>query len=140
MSRAEARQSKNMEDVIRVARAIPAQLIHPRVLADAVERDRERRRRNIKSGDEHPTGQGAAEGIASRASYVAIKSANNRKRYNEFVSQLDPDDTAGRSRIKGELRTRDPIEVRQRIAKDRPELGPRPGSGGTANQIGRAHV
>ncbi len=122
------------KDITLVAQALPTQLIHPRILADAVEEELREQEQYKENEKETKIGQGAAEGLFARTAYVGDKSARNRARYNKEVAKLSPEDTKGRKRIKEATRRRDPIEVRKKIKKDRPGLGPKAGSGGTANR------
>lgn len=77
--------------------------------------------------------KGALEGVAARFSYVGVKSEQVRNDYNNKVAGLDKTDSAARSQIKADARAATPREVRAVIEARRPGLGPKAGSGGTAN-------
>jgi RHS repeat-associated protein len=77
---------------------------------------------------------GAAQGVGARAAYVGVGSAQARAQYDRGAARLSPNDSAGRTALKAEARANTPPEVRAQIEARRPGLGPREGSGGTANR------
>lgn len=76
---------------------------------------------------------GMAEGAATRAAAVGVRSDAARMAYERRVAALSPADTLARSAIKAEARAATPPEVLALIRGWRPNLGPLAGSGGRAN-------
>jgi RHS repeat-associated protein len=92
-----------------------------------------------------PTGNGAIddarqkihaaiEGVLSRLIYDGLKSANVRKNYAKDVGNLRPTDSAGRTATKAAARNATPPEIRAVLEALRPGVGPKSGSGATANR------
>lgn len=77
---------------------------------------------------------GAPQGVSARAAHVGVQSRRARLPYIEIVPTLAPDDSAGRETLKSAARAKTPPEVRASLEKQSPGLGPRRGSGGTANR------
>jgi RHS repeat-associated protein len=79
-------------------------------------------------------GCGVVQGVAARAGYVGVRSEQVRGQYNRGAAGLSANDSARRSALKAEARANTPAEVRAVIQAQRPSVGPREGSGGTANR------
>jgi hypothetical protein len=77
--------------------------------------------------------QAATVGGTARAATVGVRSEQVRDSYNAEVKPLDEADTTGRTNAKARARAQTPPEVRAVIESQQPGLGPKPGSGGTAN-------
>jgi RHS repeat-associated protein len=77
---------------------------------------------------------GATVGASARAAYVGIKSSQTRATYESKTGKLEPTDSAGRSAAKAEARSNTPTEVKAGIEARQPGLGPKEGSGATANR------
>ena len=75
------------------------------------------------------TARGAAEGIVSEAV---------RDSYSKQVAELDPEDSAGRGDAKSRARDQTPRGMKDVIESARPDVGPREGTGGTANRTNSA--
>ena len=84
--------------------------------------------------DNQGDAQGAVVGIAARAAYVGIVSDEVRARYERRVAGLARDAAAEREAAKAAARATTPAEVLAVIEGNRPDLGPKPGSGSTANR------
>lgn len=94
--------------------------------------------RDCKSMEGNETcATGAIVGAAARAGYVGMKSDSTRAQYQSKTAKLDPTDSAGRSAVKAEARANTPTEVKAAIEAKRPGLGPKAGSGGTANSTNK---
>lgn len=76
----------------------------------------------------------AATAATSIAAREGIGAQNVRSRYNQTVAKLAANDSAGRSAAKASARAATPPITRGVIGAMRPGLGPKPGSGGTANR------
>ncbi len=96
--------------------------------------------RECVTADTTTCGSGANPGITalqSATTLVAnegIGAESARNFYNQSVSNLDPNDSEGRSAAKAEARGRTPPITRAAIEATRPDLGPKEGTGGTANR------
>ena len=80
----------------------------------------------------------ATNGVMSFLAREGGQSQAARQIYNEKVSKLHPLDNPGRAELKGKLREVTPPAVRASIEKERPGLGAREGSVGSANRTNPA--
>lgn len=84
------------------------------------------------------SGSSAAATAATSATAVmaneGIGAERARNNYNSSVSNLDANDSAGRSAAKQAARAQTPPITRGVIEGTRPDTGARPGTGGTANR------
>lgn len=77
------------------------------------------------------TGAQSATAIIAREGMGAAAARNS---YNDKVSKLSPDDSAGRTAAKAAARADTPPVTRAAIEAARPGLGPKDGSSGSANK------
>jgi RHS repeat-associated protein len=82
------------------------------------------------SGNSTPTAATAVTAVAAREGIGADRA---RSQYKATTAKLAPNDSAGRSAAKASARAATPPITRRVIEAVRPGLGPKPGSGGTAN-------
>ncbi len=80
----------------------------------------------------------AAQSGLTVAGNEGIRSARARDVYKKGAGALAPDDSVGRSALKASVRSITPPITRGVIEAMRPGLGPKPGSGGTANRTSAA--
>jgi hypothetical protein len=83
-------------------------------------------------------GGAAASGMQGAAAYTGqqlMDAGIERARYAAAIAPLDPSDSAGRAAAKGASQKRTPKTILEMIKYVRgDDLGPQPGSGGTANR------
>jgi RHS repeat-associated protein len=75
----------------------------------------------------------SGQGASGWGAYVFGESASARNAYNSAVGNLDPLDSVGRAGLKASARAATPQPVRAFIEMQRPSLGARAGSTGSAN-------
>ncbi len=76
----------------------------------------------------------AAQSATTLVAREGIGAESARSSYNQNVSKLDPNDSAGRSAAKAAARADTPPITRAGIEAARPGTGPQAGTGGTANR------
>ncbi|MCG7909376.1 MAG: hypothetical protein JAY82_06330 [Candidatus Thiodiazotropha taylori] len=74
------------------------------------------------------------QGLSALAAREGIAAEQARNGYNAAVSHLDPKDVQSRTAAKASARATTPPATRAVIEATRPELGPKPGSVGSANK------
>jgi RHS repeat-associated protein len=88
--------------------------------------------------DERRKGATAAQSVTAVAAREGTGAQSARNSYNNTVSKLRPNDSAGRAAAKAAARANTPPITRAVIQGLRPGTGPRPGSGMTANRTSAA--